>query len=135
MIIAIINDFWRPWSSQRHVINIFGIKLLFQAKNEGFSAMLCLQKYLLITSAIVLIILLLLPIDKSMYKNNITLYYRVAQNSFPLRVKSIHFVNPPKFIGNVVAFFKMFLPAKIKNRVSRMVWCFGQQNNNWKSYT
>ncbi|VVC39731.1 Cellular retinaldehyde binding/alpha-tocopherol transport,CRAL/TRIO, N-terminal domain,CRAL-TRIO lipid [Cinara cedri] len=38
-------------------------------------------------------------------------------NSFPLRVKSVHYVNPPKFVSRLVTFFKMFLPNKLKDRM------------------
>ncbi|VVC39734.1 Hypothetical protein CINCED_3A001403 [Cinara cedri] len=38
-------------------------------------------------------------------------------NSFPVRIGGVHFVNPPKFISSLVGFFKMFVSAKIKDRI------------------
>ncbi|XP_050522606.1 alpha-tocopherol transfer protein-like [Daktulosphaira vitifoliae] len=37
--------------------------------------------------------------------------------SFPLRIEKVHFVNPPKFIGRLLNFIKLFLPTKIFERL------------------
>ncbi|XP_050428173.1 alpha-tocopherol transfer protein-like [Adelges cooleyi] len=42
---------------------------------------------------------------------------RCTIDAFPLRVKAIHYVNPPKFMSRLINFFKMFLPNKIKDRL------------------
>lgn len=48
-----------------------------------------------------------------------TFYLRsLLQDAFPLRLRSVHYVNPPKFMGRLLTFFKMFVPAKIRDRVS-----------------
>lgn len=55
----------------------------------------------------------------------------LMQDSFPLRVKSVHYVNPPKFMGRLLTFFKMFIPVKIRNRVSTYLSLYlGHKYNN-----
>ncbi|VVC39727.1 Cellular retinaldehyde binding/alpha-tocopherol transport,CRAL/TRIO, N-terminal domain,CRAL-TRIO lipid [Cinara cedri] len=38
-------------------------------------------------------------------------------NSFPVSIKGIHYVNSPSYIGQMISFFKMFLPNKIQKRI------------------
>jgi len=40
------------------------------------------------------------------------------QEATPLRVRGVHYVNPPKFVSRLVNFFKLFMPSKIQNRVN-----------------
>ncbi|XP_050428160.1 alpha-tocopherol transfer protein-like [Adelges cooleyi] len=55
----------------------------------------------------------LLSFTPSLTKN----LMRCIHEATPLRVKGIHYVNPPKFVSRLVSFFKMFLPTKIQNRI------------------
>jgi len=38
-------------------------------------------------------------------------------NAFPLRLKAIHFINPPVYLTRMITFLKMFVSNKIKNRM------------------
>lgn len=52
-----------------------------------------------------------------MYKQNYLPTY-CLQDSFPLRVKTVHYINPPKFMSRLITFFKLFVSNKIRDRVS-----------------
>ncbi|XP_050549076.1 clavesin-2-like [Daktulosphaira vitifoliae] len=42
---------------------------------------------------------------------------RSIKDATPLRIKGLHYVNPPKFITQLVTVFKIFLPAKVQKRI------------------
>jgi len=42
---------------------------------------------------------------------------RCCIDSFPLRVKTVHYINPPKFMSRIIMFFKMFVSNKIRERI------------------
>lgn len=44
-------------------------------------------------------------------------FLKCCVDSFPLRVKAVHYINPPKFMSRLITFFKMFLSNKIKDRI------------------
>lgn len=43
-----------------------------------------------------------------------------TQDSFPLKVRGIHFINEPRFFRPVFSMIKPLLPDKIKQRVSKL---------------
>jgi len=44
-------------------------------------------------------------------------FLKCCIDAFPMRVKAVHYINPPKFISRLITFFKMFLSNKIKDRI------------------
>jgi len=44
-------------------------------------------------------------------------FMKCCIDAFPLRVKAVHYINPPKFMSRLVTFFKMFVSNKIKERI------------------
>ncbi|XP_027836886.2 alpha-tocopherol transfer protein-like [Aphis gossypii] len=42
---------------------------------------------------------------------------RCCIDSFPLRVKTVHYINPPKFMSRLITFFKLFVSNKIRDRI------------------
>ncbi|VVC40931.1 Cellular retinaldehyde binding/alpha-tocopherol transport,CRAL/TRIO, N-terminal domain,CRAL-TRIO lipid [Cinara cedri] len=55
----------------------------------------------------------LLSFTPSLTKN----LMRCIDEATPLRVRGVHYVNPPKFVARLVNFFKIFMPSKIQDRI------------------